>query len=900
MKQNPKLFVLAGLFLLLVTWSQQNADAQVNAPDPMPAAWSLADQQADSAIAASLQSLQASVIPHGRLRDPAWPHPTATSTLAFTRSPSADAFIWEPYPQSNYGRDINLRVADNANSLLQWSLSDLPSMAMVDYGEIKIRLKQTTGVPTVTVGVHPVTSAWGEDHATWIGRTTTAMWSTPGGDYGPAVASQTLYTATNTVYSWPVTDLVAEWHSGHTANQGVLLSGHSDPPGSFSKVLGSKEDSAYKPTLSISYTLGPVCLSVASPITRGVPSPDWYRFQADHYYWNAVAIRPLGVDYGLALYDTETYANLLVSSTHTIGQVGYVLVDGNHVPAQALYPKVTQRSGRGNYHIERGFSFGNLGLGPNGPFTMRVEGLVQLWDVWLISGTTYTFRVQPASGEADLSVRLHQSTFENSTTWFQDWGDAVASADSRGKDEAEYFSYTAPASDWYGFLVINHGADSNTSYMIYMDDAPPTGSLEINDGSLFTNDVSVTLSLSTTGSEADILDMRLGNTSPFTAGHPTMPWSTTVPWTLSLPDGAKTVYGQFRNKAGVWSSEYSSTIILDTQKPTSSAESPGQVLTGTIPVTWTASDTLSGISSTDLWVRFGVSETLVPLAQTKLSGTFNYSPTYGPGIYYFATVATDGAGNREDDPPETGDTSTDYGGSDDRWRVYLPLVQRPPILNPINNPDGDGTYAVSWNPIISPTYSVLEESRVGACVHPAIVPTTTTMTYHLFTGQRAGRYSYRVKAGNSLEESDWSDAELVDVLWEEEDHVDKPTPNVTPDNGPIISGLTYSGTLIDTSDHKDIWDYFYFDLCDEDGLHDVEIQLTHLPEDYNLYLFNENQFSTSLPTSPPPLPIKQSINDGRTSEQIIKRDLPFGRYYIMVKRKEAGSSVPYYLRAIYQ
>ncbi len=561
MKRNLQLIGLVGLVLLVMTWSQPNAGAQVNAPDPMPVVLSPPDQQAGLVIPSSPPALLASGMPYGWSSDLGRSHPASPSSL-FTQSSLTDAFVWEAHPQSNYGRDDDLYVADNANSLLQWNLSALPSMAMVDYSELKIRLKQTTGVPTVTISVHPVTSAWDEDHVTWIGRTTTDTWSAPGGDYEAASSWQTLYNATNAVYSWTVTDLVSEWHSGYTANHGVLLRGQSGPLGSFNKIFGSKEDSGYKPTLNISYTLGPVSLSVASPITRGVPSPDWYRFQAGSY-WNAVAIRPSSVDYGLALYDTETYANLLVSSTHTSGQVGYVLVDGNHAPAQTYYPQVTQRSGRGNYQIERGFSFGNLGLGPNGPYTMRPEDLIQAWDVELTGGTTYYFGVQPTTGNADLNVRLHKSTLGSSTIWYQEQGNAVASAGGAGEGGAEYFTYTALVNDWYGFLVINNGADSNTSYMIYMDTTPPAGSLKINDGSPYANSISVTLYLSAADSESGILDMRLGNTIPFTTGHTNIPFMTTVPWTLFPSDGTGTVYGQFRSKAGAWSPVYSATVTLN-------------------------------------------------------------------------------------------------------------------------------------------------------------------------------------------------------------------------------------------------------------------------------------------------------------------------------------------------
>ena len=65
--------------------------------------------------------------------------------------------------------------------------------------------------------------------------------------------------------------------------------------------------------------------------------------------------------------------------------------------------------------------------------------------------------------------------------------------------------------------------------------------------------------------------------------------------------------------------------------------------------------------STRLWVKAGSEGTWTStsLTQNGSSGTFNYTPISGDGTYYFATVATDNAGNVETSPSGDGDTSTE-------------------------------------------------------------------------------------------------------------------------------------------------------------------------------------------------------------------------------------------------
>ncbi len=102
--------------------------------------------------------------------------------------------------------------------------------------------------------------------------------------------------------------------------------------------------------------------------------------------------------------------------------------------------------------------------------------------------------------------------------------------------------------------------------------------------------------------------------------------------------------------------------ICETVAPESSASSPDYDDSGNIVVSWAASDATSGVSSTNLWVKYGSGGVWnsTGLNQAGTSGNFDYTPTWGDGTYYFATVAIDNAGNSESPPTGSGDDSTMY------------------------------------------------------------------------------------------------------------------------------------------------------------------------------------------------------------------------------------------------
>ena len=99
------------------------------------------------------------------------------------------------------------------------------------------------------------------------------------------------------------------------------------------------------------------------------------------------------------------------------------------------------------------------------------------------------------------------------------------------------------------------------------DETPPTGSILISDGELYTNTTLVALTLTAEDPESGIREVRYSNT--YVSGRYTWTrwegFSETKSWTLTSGEGEKTVYYQIRNNERLTSIVYSDTIILSTK-----------------------------------------------------------------------------------------------------------------------------------------------------------------------------------------------------------------------------------------------------------------------------------------------------------------------------------------------
>src|SRR5205085_855054 len=102
------------------------------------------------------------------------------------------------------------------------------------------------------------------------------------------------------------------------------------------------------------------------------------------------------------------------------------------------------------------------------------------------------------------------------------------------------------------------------------------------------NSRSVTLTLSATDTQNPVSQMRFSNS---TTGFSTAEtYATSKAWTLSTGQGTKTVYVQFADAAGNWSSSFSATIVFDNAAPAIANVSASNITNESAVINWTTSE----------------------------------------------------------------------------------------------------------------------------------------------------------------------------------------------------------------------------------------------------------------------------------------------------------------------
>ena len=100
-----------------------------------------------------------------------------------------DTYIDQLYPDFNFGQDWKMLMSgstsNSARGLLRFNLSGLPVGARITKARLTVLVHSNQH--TNLFHVHPMTSVWGEDYATWNLAAEGVNWTTPGGDFDPAV-----------------------------------------------------------------------------------------------------------------------------------------------------------------------------------------------------------------------------------------------------------------------------------------------------------------------------------------------------------------------------------------------------------------------------------------------------------------------------------------------------------------------------------------------------------------------------------------------------------------------------------------------------------------------------------------------------------------------------------------
>ena len=276
----------------------------------------------------------------------------------------------------------------------------------------------------------------------------------------------------------------------------------------------------------------------------------------------------------------------------------------------------------------------------------------------------------------------------------------------------------------------------NEGCSISSDTTAPAGTISINASAGYTNSTGVSLRLSatdTTGVTGYYLSTSSTTPSAGAAGWVALPstasYSSTISYTLSIGDGAKTVYCWYEDAAGNISTSVSDAIILDTTAPAISITSPTtnatySTNTSTLTFSGSASDAGSGLKT--------ITYTLNSGAPVLAAGTTSWSMTGVSLISGSNTITV------------TGTDAANNASTDTITVTYSATASPAPVITSALSSTGTVAIALSYQ--ITATNSPTSFNAVGL---PAALSVSTG---GLISGTptTAGTSSVTISAANAI------------------------------------------------------------------------------------------------------------------------------------------------------
>jgi PKD repeat protein len=218
---------------------------------------------------------------------------------------------------------------------------------------------------------------------------------------------------------------------------------------------------------------------------------------------------------------------------------------------------------------------------------------------WQTTFNYYTKGYKPSNGTWYDGVTQPQACFVASPTsgnpslwvWFWDmsvgafyWSWTFGDGNSSIL-RSPYYLYSGAGVYTATLTVTGAGGISSSTTTITTDLTGPTGTVSINGGAAYTNQLAVTLNLNATDNSGAVAQMSFSSDNSTWSGWE--PYALTRVWTLSDGDGEKWVYARFQDGAGNVSATGSDSIVVDTTGPVncSVAVNSGAAYTNTPMVT---------------------------------------------------------------------------------------------------------------------------------------------------------------------------------------------------------------------------------------------------------------------------------------------------------------------------
>ena len=179
-------------------------------------------------------------------------------------STDKDTYIDKYYPAQNFGQKWNMLVSGSpfsklANGLFHFDFTALPDTAVIK--DAKLTFLVHANHSTTKYFIHPMSTFWQEDAATWNLAEIGINWVTPGGDYDPALFCETALPGT--APQWSVTDVTSL-----VSDQGYLRQGIAD------NGLLIRGDAGYNKILSSEFSTYAYALTCHSCHGANDPSRD--------------------------------------------------------------------------------------------------------------------------------------------------------------------------------------------------------------------------------------------------------------------------------------------------------------------------------------------------------------------------------------------------------------------------------------------------------------------------------------------------------------------------------------------------------------------------------------------------------------------------------------------------
>ena len=187
--------------------------------------------------------------------------PVPAITLVKTIYATQDTFVYEGYPDMNYGDwdKIYAGIHSNGNkyrAFIYFPLSGIPTNAVIISAYLKLTLNSKALVATQQViKVYSLTTSWNEGTVTWNNQ---PSW---GSKYAEFTVKST--DSSGKVYSVSIKTLVEQWHSGSLANRGIMLCGTAGYVGVALFYSSEASSTTQRPKLVITYKVPMISISVS-------------------------------------------------------------------------------------------------------------------------------------------------------------------------------------------------------------------------------------------------------------------------------------------------------------------------------------------------------------------------------------------------------------------------------------------------------------------------------------------------------------------------------------------------------------------------------------------------------------------------------------------------------------